>query len=287
MGQVEDWNLDFEEWVDSTLASDQGSFAEVGFPIDSPYIGELMGWSGAGAGIHRTNDAVSGDYAVVVHRWYNYINGRLSLGSCDLYQNQACKVNYTTPFQKVKGFYKYFVTDTSSTMGSNAVMDLVISGIANGSYYDTIACTTVHFEPQNEYIFFEAPIQYYFDDFQMDSLSLVFSSKGIALSTMPIHNFLFLDKITLELSTAVQNQNSETATVAIRPNPTKNRFMIDSNLEKSQFKSIILCDGFGQIIQTNLPLNEYIDVSMLPAGIFFIEILDRMQGKRMLKLLRP
>lgn len=85
--QTEDWNLNFEEWIDSTLAPADHLFNGMDFNIELPYNGDLKGWTGL-SGMLRTNDAIEGNYAVVVHRWYNYVDGLLALGNCDLFETE-------------------------------------------------------------------------------------------------------------------------------------------------------------------------------------------------------
>jgi hypothetical protein len=266
------WNLDFENWTDSTLVPNQSAFDEVGFEIENPYLGIPESWTGAH--IHRTTDAVAGNYAAVISRWYNYADGRMSLGECGIEHHQ-CRLKIETKISKISGYYKYYITDGDTLMHGRAQMSLVVSGTVNGVYMDTIGLAAVQFlQEENEYRYFESVIQYVDVLAEVDSFSLTFHSLGDIPSALPLHNFLFLDNITIELASSGANINTNSAQITLFPNPATEKFTIKSEINHADHEDISLIDTYGTVVKEGLRINENIDIGLLKQGCYFVKVSD-------------
>ncbi|MDX1911161.1 MAG: T9SS type A sorting domain-containing protein [Saprospiraceae bacterium] len=262
------FNLDFEHWIDSTLTLDQAAFDEVGFMVEDPYLGQLYGWSGTQ--IHRTTDANNGNYAVVLNRWYNYADGFLSLGTCDI-EHSTCRLPLDSKVRKVSGYYKYFITDADTLMNARAQMVMVISGFENGIYKDTIGRAVFHLLPKVEYTYFEATVDYNEADLQIDSFSLVFSSTGEIPSMYPLHNFLILDDLSFEWTTTETSTDPGLEKITLLPNPGVDKFMIRSDLKLPDRANVCLVDVLGVTVLENMTFNRDIDISGLAKGCYYVQ----------------
>lgn len=93
-GQIK--NGDFEEW-DTTYTAAYSSDLNSIFGVPDPYGGLVTPWvSGSEFGISQTTDSYSGNYALILHNWYNYAKEWITYRDSISYKPQY-----------LQGYFKY------------------------------------------------------------------------------------------------------------------------------------------------------------------------------------
>ncbi len=282
--QTDSLNLDFEEWVDSTLVNDSILFTltEVHKIID-PYKGyynnSLKNWSAQGP-FYRTSDAVNGNYAAVISQWYSNVAGDLQIGTCNagtMWHKKYCKNNLPIRPNTISGTYKFISEDSAS-----AYATIICYRNNNGTgQLDTIAHTVFYFEPTNVYQPFTIPLSYIDTVSQMDSIHISFRTHNkflggilgprLCADFFPLCNFLYLDNIKLNYQTSITDNIDNNLKVSIYPNPVKDNARVDINYT-SPLSKMRLYTSTSRLLAEYTQTQE-IHLESLQSGLYFLQFL--------------
>lgn len=265
MAQSEEWNLDFEEWTDTTLRSTSEYFSMVdGHDIETPFTGMPYGWS-TSSSQHRTTDALSGQYALVVNKWYFGSNGFVSLGDC----NRAytpCLNEINSRVSQIAGYYKYFPDNN---------LNAKATWIGFDQNLDTISYHQFTFEDSEEYTYFELPISY-LDTSQLRYFQFFISSPDIASQPTICEdgkkycNFLYLDNIEIGLVSSNSDFNFDDNDVRVYPNPANDFIYID---DPGLIHDLNIYDIYGRRLRFEQSyLSNRIEVGHLIPGQYILMI---------------
>jgi hypothetical protein len=238
--QIETFNLDFEEWIDSTMHSDSINFANYSdIYIENPFSGQLKNWENRGISLKRTTDATSGLYAALIHQWYSFVPGEVQMGNCNIgtsWHRKYCKNYLNERVEKVSGHYKY-IPDTDTSIAKCQIILWKKSAILG--VLDTLYNIDYFFAPSSEYTYFEIPIIYQDSVTIPDSLHISFRThnkfKGgiqgpiICTGNKVYCNFLFIDDLKISIaSTKVQEPIFDGQKLSVYPNPCSQYFSLKS-----------------------------------------------------------
>lgn len=258
--QIQDLNLDFEYWVDSTLVNDEIRFQDptIEHKVKDPYIGQPVHWKYLGNSIHRTSDSHSGKYAIALHSWhYGHAVGSLKMGACES-DFGPCLQEVKMKLKSIIGFYKLNVQDT---MGP---YDYPYTSLHLGLYKNEILLKayTYDFEATDIYKPFNLKID---EGIDIDSYSIIiYSSKGCKKGEFC--NFLYLDDLRLEFA---PNGNEEVENESVP-------FLIIDNNKIKMFRHVgishlNLYDINGRILKAIEPkTQDIIDLADYPTGLYLL-----------------
>ena len=265
-------NSDFEDWV-----MYEGS---LGFP-DYENPNPVGIWATANKSSHltlgvipmttKTTDCVSGNYALQMTS--QKIFGLLASGSCwigtfdiDGYAPiTTFGIPYTDKPNYFKGYYKYIPVE-----GDSCSFYALLSKW-NGSSRDTIAFASYESSTiVSEYEAFSLPFDYH-SELNPDSMTIVFASSAAGEDYLgQVGSTLFIDKISLSLTSSVNTINQDI--ISVSPNPTNGLVKVYRNIQsKSQY---VILNESGVSVKNGI-LNsklDYIDLKDLSNGIYFIKI---------------
>ena len=275
----DNWNLDFENWEDSTLIDD--SFPFINLPIShviaNPYIGSLKKWSVKNGTVHQTTDNRNGKYAVVIHRAYSYVIGKLYLGNCDMNSNKPtnCTKLNITKIKKITGYYKYFEEP-------NSYARLYVTRFKKNALSSNMELTSkdsFNFKAIDKYTHFEMPVS----NATTDSMALFFISRGSKLCEKGDYcNFLYLDNLEFEFSTTAIDIKNEYLNSVVYPNP----FDESINIFEEEPVNVTLSNIQGKVLLNKIIENGRIDTSFLPSGIYFLQLKNKEQNVKCYKLVK-
>ena len=267
----QEYNLDFEEWVDSTLVDNTSYFSNsVGHDIENAVKGVPVNWTVLNP--HRTTDAFSGEFAMVVNRWYYGSKGFASLGSCQEPAYQPCLVEASAKITKITGLYKFY---TENNLNAKAVF-LGFNFNQTINELDTIAHAEFLFHQIEDYTLFEIPVNYFDSLEELTHFQFYFMSPtataGVCNQGLYYCNFLYLDDIkfdftTLSYNTSINNNKG----IGFFPNPFSEKLTIQNNEHRSN--PVRVFNSIGQFIESfSLSGHESRQVSFLeyPTGVYFL-----------------
>lgn len=225
--------------------------------MEHPYKGALENWSGLGLGIHRTTDAHSGNYAVLIHQWYSLIAGMLQMGECkihSMWDEKRCKNKVNIPIAKLTGRYK-FLPDTDSSYAECQVLFWRIN--SQQGQLDTALWIRYQFQPVQTYSYFEVPLDPEGAIGVPDSISILFVARNkaagphqgpiICSALNSMCNFLYLDDLQfLPPETGIKEAGKVTPW-KIYPNPASNRLFLE-DLDSENIDSIMIFDLLGKML---------------------------------------
>ncbi len=290
--KAQDYNLGFEVWSPdldvSTVTADPafpgcyswmlGNAIGTGGNLAQDSI--LPKWSAIPFGIIRTNDAHSGNYAAIVHMWYNGAAGLLALGSSseNLYSDIP-KVHLEHRIHGISGFYKYKVDSfvTNDTYRKAAIFNIVtykknpVSGVL-----DLLSHDSLQFERSGIYREFYLPVTYADTSIVPDSVSIWFGSKGYnsGITSCMLAHFLYLDDLQFHFQPYSLSFNDPVdlkGSFRIYPNPAKGKLNLEYKHDL-QIQSIQLADLPGKNVRTFGKEEKLLSVEGLASGIYFLKI---------------
>ncbi len=279
-GQVH--NLDFEEWeYPSWSRYDSIHKANSAFGmhiIPNPRLAILKGWNGLGYWV-QTTDAYSGNYAAVVHTYYNGTPTYLSMGECG--EITKCKMSFPEKLYGLSGFYKHYLDSVElfDTYGKVAMLHIVT--YQKDTISDNLVVLThdsLQFERTGFYKEFYLPISNADGSVLPDSISIWFESKGYAgyaATHYVFANFLYLDNLQLHFKpyTLPPPQNSVDLKhkLKIYPNPATD-FIILAQAGDIEVLYVQLTDITGRVV-SSYPYNlRMVSVAGLSAGMYILQI---------------
>lgn len=207
-GQIN--NGDFELW-DTVYTNDASVALADNFGVPNPLGGVLNGWTAEweGLGVSRTTDSYSGNYSLIVHNWYNYLQGGIN------YQNA---INYSP--QYLRGYYKYNTAGSGSNGLSQGKITIALTRF-NGTVNDTLATGSYLFDSSNVYIPFQLNIGS--TSLLADSVSISIVNAGGGNACQGFNNYcnlLYLDNLTLSnISLDIENFIVNKNIISVFPNP--------------------------------------------------------------------
>lgn len=290
--QAQDHNTGFEQWhrdmrssrmveepgIPGCYRTITGDIIATGENLDPDSI--LTGWSATQFGITRTNDAHSGQYAAIVHMWYNGSAGILCLGTTNDPVNLHSKVHFDRKLYGVSGFYKYIVDSLGPNDTYRKVTMLHIRTYkknTNTQALELLNHDSLTFSRSDVYKEFYLPVTYTEPGMTVDSVSIWFESKGYGSGTTicPLSHFLYLDDIVFRFTPytlPVQELRSPgKKKVIIHPNPSSGNVCIQ-NETGSRISMLFLRDGSGRNIRNFRPEERCLDLKGLEQGIYVLHI---------------
>lgn len=290
--QAQDYNTDFEKWhpgLTSTRMAEEpgipgcystmiGDIIATGENLDTDSI--LTGWSATQFGLTRTNDAHSGQYAAMVHMWYNGAPGVLCLGKTSDPLNVHSKVHFDRKLYGVSGYYKY-ITDS---LGPNdtyrkVTMLHVRTYKKNGT---TQALELLHhdsltFSRTDVYKEFYLPVTYTEPGIRADSISIWFESKGYGSGTTicPLSHFLYLDDIIFRYTPYTlpvkDLRSAGKKKMIIHPNPARGSVRLQNETGYT-ITAMLLMDITGRIVRSFRAEQLCLDLEGLEQGTYILAI---------------
>lgn len=274
--QLPDYNLDFEYWDASSLESDAQVFAD--YPamhqVTYPHRGNLAyGWV-APVKLWRTTDAYSGQYALVINRWYNGARIWALMGNCPHHAyNDSCLLSTTQKIYGLSGYYKYYNDNTSRGKAKLTMTTYKLDTVSG--HLLILSKDSLIFTPQGNYTKFDLNTNYTDTAIIPDSFAIRFDITG-PYSGNPYSDFLYLDALHIinsPVSTAGNATNKENEQKwHIYPNPTNTVLHIEH--PSIQDCTLLMYDASGKrVMEINWHQATQIDISKVPNGIYQIKIL--------------
>ena len=258
-------NGDFELW-DTVHTNDASIELANSFGVPNPLGGIVNNWTAEwnGLGVSRTTDSYSGNYSLIVHNWYSYLQGGIS------YHNA---ISYTP--QYLQGYYKYNTSGSGSNGLSQGKATVTLTRF-NGTSNDTIATGSYLFDSSNVFIPFQLNIG--LTSLIADSVSIYIVNAGIGNSCQGFNNIcnlLYLDNLTLStIPVGIENLISNENVVSVFPNPftTETTFKTDE-----AFKDATL-EVYNSVGQTVKQIKNISGKTVtlfrdnLPSGLYYIRM---------------
>jgi hypothetical protein len=277
LAQQADYNLDFENWDQTSLESDAAMFGA--FPkmhrVANPYRGNLSyGWV-SNVKVWRTTDAYSGHYALVLNQWYNGVKIWCFLGDCSNNRyTDSCLISLPRKIYGVSGYYKFYRDSTAIGKAKFTLTTYKIDTVTH--QLKILSKDSILFTPQTTYTYFNMYV-HYSDTAQLpDSVAGRFDVSG-PFSINPYNNFLYLDA--LQLHNAPYNAagftsfNSDNQTWNIYPNPAKTLLYLEHS--SSQENKLMMYNAAGKkMMEINWPQTRQIDISRLPNGTYYFRVIN-------------
>ncbi|OJU76481.1 MAG: hypothetical protein BGO09_16290 [Bacteroidetes bacterium 47-18] len=240
----------------------------------------LTGWSAVRYGITRTNDAHSGQYAAMVHMWYNGSPSVLCLGKSNDPGNYISKVHLDRKLYGVSGYYKYIVDSLGPNDTYRKVTMLhirtyktnTVTGESELLHHDSLT-----FSRSDAYREFYLPVTYTDSDIIPDSVSIWFESKGYWSGTTicMLSHFLYLDDLVFRYAPYTlpvqEHRPPGKKKVSISPNPATGNAHLQYDKDM-RIRSIQLLDHSGRTIRRFSPDNTCLDLEGLEQGMYILYI---------------
>jgi hypothetical protein len=265
---AQNMNLDFEEWImDSSGVDPFFKTEKEAFQIKGVAAGTPVVWN-QDLGVNRTTDAYSGQYAAVVHHWYNINPGVLQVGRYDK-AGFFCGSNIQFRPSALKGYYKFIqgqVLDT--TKRTYGYVEILLTRYQNGKR-DTIGKGTQKLHPMNVYTPFSIPIDYW-DKANPDSIALAFYS-GMGLCRHPYCNYLYVDALKF------MESKKRCRIFGMYPNPTNGLLTSMSSTEcfdRDKMTYFYIYSLEGKLLKRGTLEHEKISIENLPQGFYVIQFED-------------
>lgn len=249
-------NSGFEQW-DSIYSDDIGEIQSLRniYNVTDPQRGTPSEWAHFWSqpfGTIRTADAYTGDYALLMHTWYNH-----SIEQITFKNEIANHPKYLT------GHYK-FLGDTLNEVASKSIVNIIIKD-QDG---DTISHNVHYLNATDTYIPFEIELDYH-EDNEADSIFIMFQNSTQRCSNLDaICDLLFLDDITFSDNPVAVGIGMITDTkISLISTQISNGILNIRSTEKVQ--DILIYDLKGILLQHQM--STQIDLSNYPNGFYIIK----------------
>ena len=194
-------NGSFENW-DTTYYSDYTSPAlDTVYNVENPLSGILSLWEEnfSYIGISQTTDSYDGDYALILHNWYQHINEEIhyfgNLNSNPIY---------------FSGYYKYYgdiylLTSTSP--------QAIVSICLYTNNQDTVAFSSFRLDTISEYTKFEIQLTY-LNNLTAHSIHIrLLNSDQNCNSPIEICNLFYIDALEFSNTTTIEESRNSNKTL--------------------------------------------------------------------------
>lgn len=258
-------NGDFELW-DTVYTNDASVELANSLGVPNPLGGIVNGWTAEwnGLGVSRTTDSYSGNYSLIVHNWYNYLQGGIS------YHNA---ISYTP--QYLKGYYKYNTSGSGSNGLSQGKVTVTLTRF-NGTSNDTITTGSYLFDSSNVFIPFQLNIG--LTSLKADSVSISIVNADSFTPCQGFYNYcnlLYLDNLTLSnIPLGIKNSISNENIVSVFPNPfsTETTFKTDEAFKDATLE---IYNSLGQTVKQIKNISGKTVTLFrdnLPSGLYYIQM---------------
>jgi hypothetical protein len=253
-------NASFENW--SNLATHVYESEMINdHQVPDPMHGDIDGWTeDYSYGISRTTDAADGNYAIILHNWYNYAQTSL------IYRGEIN--NYPV---SISGMYKY----VSADVGDTAFAHIIIKNSMDEPMIEKV----YHFGRDTEWTAFTIPLDAPLStQYPADSVYMLFHNALTACDgNIMTCNLLFLDKIEVQAGSAGLN-TLDASKLRIFPNPAQDHLTIEwtEQAENDRYTWEII-DMSGRV-QLHGDLGNSLtelNVSQLVPGAYMVKISDQ------------
>jgi len=261
---AQSYNLDFENWYMDSSGHERLS----GFEHFSgyPYEGENYSFFGT----WKETDIQNGDFALKLSRWYNYTND---------WVRQINKINFNPA--NLSGYYKY----TDNILSGPAFFDTASVSVfmtrwnTAESKRDTIGIGRADLTVTDEYVYFEAPINYA-DALSADSFELqIYPSKvgggGICVNSGWC-SYLTVDQLGFNAVVGTKDLN-RIGDLKLYPNPARD-YVVFGLAEAPSKWSVTDIYGRPVLSSSDAQGTTRIDISNLSPGVYYL-IAGNKRGK--------
>ena len=251
---------DFEHW-DSTWNHPYQTELENLYQVPDPKSGSLQHWSPKNnLSTCRTTDSYSGEYAMVVHNWYNHVHGLA------IYEDS---INFIP--QYIQGMYKYRPYELEVSIEATIEVFLMVK---SDSLIDTLGHGSLTIGTRtDEYMAFQIEVEYeVLTNVIPNYISIQVSNSSSDCAQSSVCHLLYIDDLRYS-NIGIGNQSIERSFFECFPNPAQGRVVIES---KERMQNLKLYDMQGRILlnQQCTGNNANINVSNYSPGTYIIEVQD-------------
>jgi|GEM_PF-1619453 len=258
-------NADFESW-DSTFAAPYTAELDTVFGVAGAIGGKLKSWISASQdayGLSRSSDSQSGDFAMILHNWYSYVN-----------ESVRYRDTLSGRPQFLRGHFKYITGGLSGLSQGSAFLALTR---LNGSIVDTIATGTYLFDSAAAYTPFQIELEYRSSS-SPEFIDIRFTNSDRQCLQGNACHLLYLDNLSLAgTATGLKETSRLSNRLQIHPNPFSSRATLqaDKNLN---YASIVLYDSYGRRVLKSDGISGHtltLERALLPAGFYTLLIVQK------------
>ncbi len=276
--ETPDYNLDFEQWVDSSMRD-----LHISIFNGNAKKGYLKGWFEHGFKV-RTTDAVHGDYAMVIYDWYGLNYDYIVLGERGIYVPRTgecvdCGTSINFRPEEISFAYKGILNE-DATIDEDTVVGFVNVMLTkydsvNGQR-DTIGIGKINLYPTSDtYKTYSFPIQYTSHGVP-DSIIfyIVIQIPFIGGRNCNSCIFLFFDNFQFHRKGTSIISPDEKSLLHIYPNPLDKSELNIYNKTASRFISVKIYNSTGVFIsELTIPPHsrKMYSMSGLENGIYYLK----------------
>ena len=194
-------NGSFENWDTTYYSNYTSPTLDTVYNVENPLSGILSLWEEKFSffGISQTTDSYDGDYALILHNWYQQSNEDVhyygSLNSNPIY---------------FSGYYKYFA---DTYLITNTSPQAIVSICLYTNNQDTVAFSTVRLDTISEYTKFEIQLTY-LNNLTADSIHIrLLNSDQNCNSPIEICNLFYIDALEFSNTTTIEESRNSNKTL--------------------------------------------------------------------------
>lgn len=259
-------NADFESW-DSTFAAPYTAELDTVFGVAGAIGGKLKSWISASQdayGLSRSSDSQSGDYAIILHNWYNYVN-----------ESIRYRDTLSSRPQFLQGYFKYITGGLSGLSQGSAFLALTR---LNGSITDTIIATgTYLFDSAAAYTPFQIELENRSSS-SPEFIDIRFTNSDRQCLEGNACHLIYLDNLSLAGTvTSLKETSRSSNRLQIHPNPFSSRATLQAG-KNLKAASIILYDAYGRPVlkRDGISGNTFtLEHALLPAGFYKLLLTEK------------
>ena len=190
-------NGSFENWDTTYYFNGSSDILDTIYNVETPLRGTLSSWeeNGSSYGMSQTTDSYDGDYALILHNWYQYANQGV---------NYFSSLN-TNPIY-FSGHYKYFA---DTYLATNTSPQAIVSICLYTNNQDTVAFSSFRLDTISEYTKFEIELNY-LNNLIVDNVHIILLNSDQSCNTTNlICNLFYIDALEFSNTTTIEEiQNS-------------------------------------------------------------------------------
>jgi len=255
-------NFDFENWTNLHAHVYETEMTD-SHNVANPLHGDIDDWTYSfDVGISQTTDAYTGNYAVILHNWYNY--AQTSLEMRDTISGYPSEIS---------GHFKYI-----SDQFTSGTLNVIVLNTAG----DTIVNVTDYLAGATEWTSFTTNLTpLVLPILPADSIFITFKNSNVSCQgNMMTCNLLYLDNLSLNTST-LSTDDLDVFELQMFPNPTKGLLNIHlDNASANNSAEVLIYDTTGkQVFQQNIEQSETtLQLNHLAPGMYTVK-LNASEGK--------
>tara|TARA_B110000211_G_C13927441_1_gene485627 strand:+ start:90 stop:845 length:756 start_codon:yes stop_codon:yes gene_type:complete len=194
-------NGSFENWDTTYYYNGSSNILDTIYNVENPLRGTLSSWEEelmGNFGMSQTTDSYDGNYALILHNWYQYANE-------DVQYFGSLNANPTY----FSGYYKYF---GDTYLFTNTSPQTIVS-ICLFNNQDTIAFSSVRLDTISEYTKFEIELNY-LNNLTADSVHIMLLNSDQSCNTTNlICNLFYIDKLEFSNTTTIKELKNSNKTL--------------------------------------------------------------------------